>query len=102
MSDDRPAIKALNEALERHNISRDSVSVLNRVKLDILFPEPEDVCPVCHLTDEQSKEPRSIHIHPSCWEHIKFPDPNPCDCGAVSWQHKHVGFLIALDPVSES
>jgi len=70
MSDDRPAIKALNDALIRQGIDRDAVSILNRIKLDLLHPEPEDICPVCCMTDEQTGSLRTVHIHRSCWSHV--------------------------------
>lgn len=48
MSDDRPAIVALDEALKRHKISRDEVSMLNRIKLDLLVPEDWCTCTETH------------------------------------------------------
>jgi hypothetical protein len=85
MSDDRPAIFALDDALKRQGISRDEVSPLNRMKLDLLCPE--DICPVCHLTDEETGEIRSVTIHRSCWSHLvhggKFQGSIwTCVCGA--------------------
>jgi hypothetical protein len=39
MSDDRPAIAALLDALDKYDIAREEVSPLNLIKLDLLHPD---------------------------------------------------------------
>jgi hypothetical protein len=63
VSDDRPAIMALNEALNRQGIGRDHVSMLNRIKLDILFPEEEKMYEDLDMSDAELGR----HIGPGWW-----------------------------------
>jgi hypothetical protein len=50
MSDDRPAIFALDDALKRYGISRDQVSNDNQVKLAIHRPA---ACVICGATKDE-------------------------------------------------
>lgn len=62
MSDDRPAILALDQTLRKYGIPRSQVTKDNQIKLEIQCPR----CAICGLTAEQTGEILSVNTHSSC------------------------------------
>ena len=65
MSDDIPAILALDKTLRRYKIDRSAVSEDNRMKLDIHCPQ----CYICGMTEDQTGEILLGGVHRSCRSH---------------------------------